>query len=600
MTTATSDLLLPGYWVDDVTGAWCTLPWPSDPDEKMDIVRSSIGPGLIDWSEGRTDEPGLMHYMHRTPWRWTPGQRRFLILWYALDDEGRFRFRSAVKRGAKGTGKDPMAAAMCNTELLGPVEPYDRDDKTGLWMARQRGFPLVQVMSNAEDQSKKVLRIANGMWTQDARDFYGLDCGETRTVIKGTGARFEMPTAAEESSEGDPITFAAINESHHMTRTNGGDENAAVIRRNVAKSPRDVQARAVEFTNAHRQGMGSVAEESFGAWQAQSAPSYTGKRDILYDSIEAPPNTDIMTHEGRMAGLTAAYMDAEWNDKARISDEMADRRTSVADSIRFYLNGLGTEQDAWVEPRNFDALASASTVVADEDWLAIFVDCSKSGDATAATATRLSDLFTFELGCWDKPQGWDDRRRGPWRAPRGEVDAVVRAAWDRYGVVWMGVDPSPARDDDDDALYWQSTIDGWRRDFGPKLKVWATPGANGDPVRFDMRLSQSGGKIRNKAFTEAAEWLALEIDGDPDDRAEPAERTNFRHDGSSRLRLHTHNARRRPNQWGVSLGKVTRDSGKLVDLAVCMVGSVMGARLALNSGKLAKKTHHTGTAYQRR
>lgn len=592
MTTATSELLLPGYWVDETTGAWCSLPWPTDPDEKMALVRSSLGPSIIEWSEGRTDEPGLWHYMDRVPWRWTAGQKRFLILWYALDESGRFIYRSGVKRGAKGTGKDPMLAALCNTELLGPVEPYDRDDETGLWLGRSRGFPLVQVMSNSEDQSKKVLRIANGMWTQDARDHYDLDCGETRTIIKGSGARFEVPTAAEASSEGDPVTFAGINESHHMTHENGGDDNADVIRRNVGKSPASVQARAIEFTNAHRQGMGSVAEESFLAWQAQAAPSYRGKRDILYDTIEAPPGTDILTEEGRIAGLTAAYMDAPWNDIIRKSDEMADRRTSVADSIRFYLNGLGAEEDSWVEPTNFDTLAE-SRVVADKEQVALFVDCSKSGDATGATLTRLSDLYTWELGCWDKPHGWVDKQRGPWRAPRHEVDAEVRAAWDQFDVVWMGVDPSPARDDDDDALYWQTTIDGWRRDFGPLLQVWATPGAQGDPVRFDMRLSQSGGVKRNQQFTEAAEWLALEIDGD-DGNGNTG--TDWRHGGSSKLRLHTHNARRRPNQWGVSLGKVTRDSNKHVDLAVCMVGSVMGARIALNSGKLKARRKRTGQA----
>lgn len=585
MITPTSDLLLPGYWVDAITGAWCSLPWPIDPDEKVELARSSLGPQIIDWSEGRTDEPGLIHYMTGQPWRWTPGQKRFIILWYHVSPEGRFTYRSAVKRGAKGTGKDPQCAAMCNTELLGPVEPFDFDDKTGRPIGRARGFPLVQVMSNSEDQSKKVLRIANGMWSQEAREHYGLDTGETRTIIKGTGARFEVPTASEQSSEGDPVTFAGINESHHMTPRTGGDENAAVIRRNVAKSPATVQARAVEFTNAHRQGAGSVAEESFLAWQAQMAPGYRGRNDILYDTIEAPPGTDILTAEGRLAGLTAAYMDAPWNDKQRISDEMMDRRTTVGDSIRYYLNGLGAEEDAWVDPRNFDDLAAVETVVTDNEQIALFVDCSKSGDATASTATRLSDLFTFEIGCWDKPHGWSDKQRGPWRAPRNEVDAVVRATWDRYHVVWMGVDPSPARDDEDDALYWQATIDGWRRDFGQHLKVWATPGANGDPVRFDMRLSQTGGVKRNQMFTLAAEWLTRVIDGD-DGSGGKGQESTFRHDGSPKLRLHTHNARRRPNQWGVSLGKVTRDSNKLIDLAVCMVGSVMGAREALNSGKV--------------
>ncbi len=65
-------------------------------------------------------------------------------------------------------------------------------------------------------------------------------------------------------------------------------------------------------------------------------------------------------------------------------------------------------------------------------------------------------------------------------------------------------------------------------------------------------------------------------------------------DGSAALRLHAHNARRRPNRWGVSLGKVTRDSGKLVDLAVCMVGARMGRRIALNSGKVRKRGSGSG------
>ncbi len=581
MTTATSDLLLPGYWVDEATGAWCSLPWPSDPDEKMSLVRSSLGPRLIDWSEGRTDEPGLWHYMDRHPWRWTPGQKRFLILWYSLNEDGRFTYRSGIKRGAKGTGKDPMLAAMCNTELLGPVEPYDRDDSTGSWLGRSRGFPLVQVMSNSEDQSKKVLRIANGMWTQDAREHYGLDCGETRTIIKGTGARFEVPTAAEESSEGDPVTFAGINESHHMTPSNGGDENAAVIRRNVAKSPASVQARALEFTNAHRLGMDSVAEGSFNAWQTQMANGYSGRQDILYDSIEAPPGTDILTEHGRLAGLTSAYMDAPWNDKQRISDEMMDARTSVADSIRFYLNGLGAEEDSWVEPENWDRLALASTIVEDDERVALFMDCSKSEDATGIIGCRLSDLFVFEVGCWEKPKGWPQAKR--WLAPRAEVDSTLREAVDKYDVVWLGIDPSPAKDDSDENLYWQAMIDDLHRDLHALLPVWATPGAGGNSVLFDMRLSQSGGVKRNQAFTQTAMYVAKLID------EEDPEEITFRHDGSARFRRHVHNARTRPNAWGTSLAKVTRDSKKHVDLAVCMVGAVLGARVALNSGKLKRR-----------
>lgn len=581
MAANTFDLLLPGYRIEPDSGAWITLPWPEDRDEKAALIRSSLGPGIIEWSEGRTEEPGLIHYMTGEPWRWTPGQKRFLIMWYAVNEWGRFTYRSGVKRGAKGTGKDPMAAAMCDTELCGPVEFYDID--AGRPIARPRGFPLVQVLSNSEAQSKDVLRVANAMWSRDAREYYALDCGETRTIARHTGGRFEIPTSSEASGEGDPATFVALNETHHATTSSGGSKIAAMARRNVAKSPSDVQARLIEFTNAHAQGVGSVAEESFLAWQAQQMPRYPGKKDILYDSVEAPPGTDILTEDGRMAGIKAAYADAPWIDAPRIADEMMDRRTSVADTIRYFLNGLGAEAESWVEPTKFDALADADKVVADGERISLFLDCSKSGDATGLVACRLEDMFVFMPGgdsVWQRPHNW--KRGKPWLVPREEVDAKVRATFQQYDVCWFGVDPSPAKDESEEHLYWMHVIDGWHRDYQAKLPVWATGGARvGNSVMFDMRLSSFGGKTRNQAFTEAAELTAKWID-------EEGLMGPLRHDGNPILRTHVHNARMRPNPWGTSLGKVTRDSNKLVDLAVCMVGAVLGARLALNSGKLPK------------
>jgi hypothetical protein len=552
----------------------------------MAIVNSSLGPALIDWAEGRTDEPGLTDYMTGEQWYFTAGQKRFLVLAYHVQPDGRFTFRSAIKRGAKGTGKDPFGAAICNCELLGPVELFDWDEKTGRPVGRKRGFPLVQVLSNSEAQSKDVLRVANAQWSRDARDFYGLDCGETRTIIKGTGARFEIPPTSEASGEGDPASHVMLNETHHMTDSSGGKRVAAMARRNVGKSPAVIQARVFEYTNAHRQGMESEAEESFLAWQQQQSPGYKDVKDILYDSIEAPPDTDILTEEGRHRGLRAAYMDAPWNDIQRKSAEMLDRRTSVADQIRFYLNGLAAEEDAWIEPANFDLLAEPK-VVADGDQIAMFLDCSKSEDATGLVGCRLDDMYCFTIGVWEKPKGWPQAKR--WLAPRAEVDAAARAAFDRYDVQWFGIDPSPAKDDETENLYWADMIDNLHRDLRDKLPVWATAGeVRGNSVLFDMRLSQFGAAHRNQIFTEAAELVQRWID-------EEGTEGQFRHDGDPRLRTHVHNAKNRPNQWGNSLAKATRDSKQVVDLAVCMVGAVMGARIVLNSGKRRKKK--TGRAF---
>lgn len=559
--------ILAGYYVDPETGAWKTLPWPEDYAE----LPVSLGPALIAWAEWRTDEPGLTDYLSGQPWTFTTGQRRFLHLWYAYDENGRFIYRSGVKRGAKGTGKDPFGAALCAIELVGKSQTVWNESR-GRWEGMRHMMPLVQIASNSEAQSKDMLRVANGLFGPEARDYYNVDCGETRTILKD-GGRLEVLTASEKSSEGDPATFIALNESHHMTESSGGHRIAEVARRNVGKSPKDIQARVCEFTNAHRMGSDSVAERTFQAWQAQMAGKGNLRKDILYDSIEADPATRLHVEEELQAALAAAYSDAPWADLERLADEVLDPRTSPGDSIRYYLNGLAAAEDAWVDPRQFDSLADVALKLEDGDQIAMFLDCSKSEDATGLVASRLSDGAVFVLGVWQKPHG--DRGKG-WLAPREEVDAVVRGAFDRFRVAWFGVDPSPATDDADDSLYWRAAIDGWHRDFRTKLKVWASPGAQGSSVLYDLRLSQRGGVLRNQLFTEVAMLTAREIDEDG----------AFKHDGHPALRTHTHNAKRRPNQWGYSLGKASRDSSQLVDLAVCMVGARLGRGVVLNSGKV--------------
>ena len=64
------------------------------------------------------------------------------------------------------------------------------------------------------------------------------------------------------------------------------------------------------------------------------------------------------------------------------------------------------------------------------------------------------------------------------------------------------------------------------------------------------------------------------------------EEKTLTHDGNPMLRTHVHNARRRPNQWGTSVGKINRSSDKLVDYCVTMIGARMGRMLALRSPKV--------------
>lgn len=577
---AVGDEVLPGYRLDPWYGttALVTLPWPETQAEKDALIDSSLGPGVIDWAEGRGDGPGLTNYQTGAQWEYTPGQKRFLILWYAYDPRGRFVYRRGAKRGAKGTGKDPFGGSLCLAELIGPTQlVLDADG----WHGEPHGMPLVQIASNSEAQSKDVLRVANAMVNKDARAYYDLDCGETRTIIRGTGGRIEVLTASESSAEGDPATFVFLNETHHMTESSGGHRVAAVVRRNVGKSPAHLQARVLDGTNAHQQGGDSVAERTFAAWQAQVGGK-TKRIDILYDSIEAPPSTDLFNDESRAAGLRAAYADAPWADLERLDGEVLDPETSVADSIRYYLNGLAAAEDAWCDPRKIAALARPQMRIAAGEQAAMFLDCSKSGDVTALMLSRLSDGFVQKLGAWVPPRG--NAGKG-WLVDRELVDGAVRGAFEQYRIVWFGVDPSPAKDDETELNYWMPLCDAWHRDFHKKLKVWATGGAKvGHSVLFDMRIKTLGGAARNAQFVAAAMQTQADID----------ENGTFLWDGDALVLAHFTQAKGRPTPWGRTLGKVTRDSAKHVDCAVAAVGAAMGRRIVLNSGKVRTRSARAG------
>lgn len=575
-TTAISSAeILPGYYVEPETGAWLTLPWPDDPLE----LPPSLAPQIIDAVESR-----LIHHLTGDPWRYTKGQRRWLWYWYAVRPDGRWLYRSGVKRGAKGTGKDPLIGTMCHGELWGPTKFVDMDGTPPAWLEGwegpwPRGKPhrmaLVQIAANSEAQGMDVLRVANGMMPADLADELAWDGGILRSQIGG-GGRIELLTSSEKSSEGDPATAIFLNESQHMTESSGGSRIAAVARRNVAKSPGG-EARLAEFSNSFMPGNGSAAEASFDAWQKQAA-GLTRRRDILYDSREAPPHLRLHVEEELEEGIACAYADSPWTDLERIRDEAQDPRVPLSESVQYYFNAIPTNEQAWVDPRNWDRLARPEIVVADKATVAMFLDCSKSTDATTLDACDIATGHVITLGGWQRPHG--DRGTG-WLAPKAEVDAHVRAAKERYRVVWFGVDPSPAKDDETEAQYWAPLVDEWHRLFRKSVVLWATPGIKGSAVAFDMRLSVSGGVDRNRLFTEAAMQAAIDID-EWDGESDPP----LTHDGDPMMRVHVHNARRRVNQWGVSLGKQTRDSKNLVDHAVTMVGARMGRRLVLNSGKL--------------
>jgi phage terminase large subunit-like protein len=556
-----------GYYRDETCGAWRSLPWPST----LDDLPPTLGFDVIVWGE-----QWLVHHLTGQPWRYTPKQKRFLVMFYALSPAQRWVYRRAVMRRSKGNGKSPFAAAMLLTEMMGPVL-FDHFDERGNPIGRNHRVALVQIAANSEGQAQDVLLVANAMVSKRLKLQMGFEAGKIGSTTK-SGSRMQILTTSVKSAEGDPATFIALEEPHHMTESSGGKKMADVVRRNVAKSP-DGQARICEYTNAHEEGGASVAEDTYEAWQAQVA-GRTLRQDILYDSCEAPAYLSLHTVEDVTHGLKAAYDDAPWVDLERIAAEIDDTSTSEADSIRFYFNATAANESAWVDPRAVDACTS-SDMLLPGDRVALALDCSKSIDATALVACRIEDGFIQTIAMWQRPHG--DRGKG-WLVPRNEVKAAVHNVRTLYSVAAFFVDPSPARDDEDESPYWGECLEQWHADFADSLLIKASPRA---AVVFDMRMSVPGGADRNRQFTEEAMLTVQAIDEDQ----------SFRHDGAPDLKLHMKHARRRPNPWGYSLGKATRDSKDKVDLAVAMVIARLARRLVLLSGKAADEAPVDRTAY---
>lgn len=55
-------------------------------------------------------------------WKFTNEQFRFILWWYAVDENGRFAYRKGVLQRLKGWGKGPLAAVMCIIEFVGPSQ----------------------------------------------------------------------------------------------------------------------------------------------------------------------------------------------------------------------------------------------------------------------------------------------------------------------------------------------------------------------------------------------------------------------------------------------------------------------------------------------
>lgn len=517
----------------------------------------SLGYGVAQWAEKHLAQPDGDEAGR--PWRWTRSQLNFVVWWYAVDEDGKWLYRRGQIVLPKGAGKSPLVAALGCCELAGPTV-LDGWDAAGNPVGRPHPSPWVQLAAVSQDQTVNTMSLVIQMLREgSASDVVpGIDTGLSRIFTEK--GRLEPVAASAPSREGQRLTAAVLDESHHWLVANGGHRLAATIRRNLAK----MGGRSLETTNAWRPGEDSVAERT-SEYAAKIAEGKVRDPGLLTWHRQAPDGTELSDEASLRAGLKVAYGDSTWVDLDRIIGEIYDPGTSPDDSRRFYLNQIVSAEDSLIAPPEW-ALCGTEEKLREGDEIVLGFDGGKTDDATALVAMRVSDRLAQPIGIWERPDG--PHAKG-WEINRKQVSDLVANAFGTYAVRAFFAD----------VALWESYIDEWAETYRDELLVRASPKSL---VGWDMRG-------RQQDLTLATEALVAGIrDG------------KVRHISDPTLTRHVLNARRRPNRWGVSFGKENRESLKKVDGFAAMQLADMARRALLASpewAKRSKKRQRTGRVY---
>jgi hypothetical protein len=530
--------------------------WQLDGEHWL-LPERTLGWGVLAWC-GR-----WLQLRHNVPWRFTLEQARFLLWWYSLEESGEFTYRDGVLQRLKGWGKDPLGACLCMAELLGPVRfgGFEGGGPVGIDVPDA----WVQTAAVSLEQTKNTMRLLPGLITAEARSRYRIAVGKEQVYALGDLRLFQAVTSSPATLEGARATFILPNETQHWTASNAGHDMAAVLERNATKST-DGAARTLRITNAYEPGQDSVAERDREAWEATQAAlkGTAGSVGLLYDSVEAHPDAPLSA-EAAPEVVAAIRGDSVWLSIARIVQSILDVRNPASRSRRFWYNQITAAEDAWTTKQAWESASAPDQLVLPGEPIVAFLDGSKSDDATGIVGCRLSDGHLFTIGVWVP-----DRETKI--VPLAEVSTRVDAMFASYDVVAFWGDPSDVRDDSGER-FWEPSFDDWHQRYGPQLKFWAVrAGDQRHAVSWDMRSPE-----RQQEFTAAAERFIAELG--PGGGSTLGRIT---HDGNRVLKTHVLNARRRPNRWGVTLGKEHRESRRKIDLAVCAVGARMLRRAVLN------------------
>lgn len=461
-------------------------------------------------------------------WTFTNEQFRFILWWYAVDERGRFVYRTGVLQRLKGWGKDPLAAVMCLVEFVGPcrVSHFDPEAPGGV-VGKAHPTAWVQVAAVSREQTRNTMTMFPALMSQLLMDTYGIKDGVELIRAHMGRCRIEAVTSSYRALEGGRSTFIILNETHHWIRGNNGDLMYQTIWGNATK----MNGRYLAITNAYMPGEDSVAEKMRYSYE-QILEGRAENTGFMYDTIEANASTP-MTRDALEIVLPKIRGDAVWLNVETIISAIHDITIPIARSRRMWLNQIVADEDAIYGANDMKAIEREATLQPG-DTIVLGFDGGRYNDSTALVAIRLKDRMTFLLGLWEKPHTWNEELRGRWQVNADAVDTAVRHTFKNFNVKVFFADVN----------LWESYIADWTDDYGDGLVVQAK--AHG-AIAWDMRGSLQESTRAHERFMSSIHESKIFYDGDLS------------------LKRHTMNTRRDVNKYGDYFRKDTPDSSRKID-----------------------------------
>lgn len=391
----------------------------------------------------------------------------------------------------------------------------------------------MQIAATSQDQTSNTGDMFPTLMSDELLKQYRIKPGIELIRAGGGSQKIQLVTSNYRSLEGKRSTFVVLNETHHWVKGNGGVKMYETVDGNTTK----MDGRYMAITNAYLPGEESVAETQRRDFE-QVQLGLAAETGIMYDSIEAHPDTPL-TPEALEIVIPKIRGDATWLNVGSIMKSIQKVSIAPARSRRMWLNQIVAGEDSLHEPRSWDAMARPGEKLRPGDKIVLGFDGGRTDDATALIAIRVSDMFVYPIGIWQKPA-----EAPTWEVDRHSVNTALHNAFRTYKVLGMYADVSQ----------WESYLNDWQEAYGDTVAVKAQ---DHKPFEWDMRGgAQQGG---SKKVTLAHEALmATILEG------------KLRHPGQSTpearlLRSHVLNARRRETVHGLSFGKESNDSPNKVD-----------------------------------